>query len=166
MSRAFVKEDASPDEDPPERPVSSHPNYMTPRGVRLLRERETALDAQWAALSGAQEDPERRRRKRVLERDLRYVRARLESALPVNPAAAPKGEVRFGARVVLRRAGAADFAVRIVGEDEAEEGGEFVSWMSPLAQALLGLKPGQSFDDPNAGAGVVVAVEYDPAAAG
>lgn len=166
MSRAFIKEDAAPDEDPPERPVSSHPNYMTPRGVRLLRERETALDAQWAGLSGAQEDPERRRRKRVLERDLRYVRARLESALPVDPAAAPKGEVRFGARAVLRRAGGADFTVRIVGEDEAEEGGEFVSWTSPLAQALLGLKPGQSFDVPGAETGLVVSVAYESSDAG
>ena len=154
MSRAFVKEDGpAPDEDPPERPLSPHPNYVTPRGARLLREREEGLVAELAALSGAQEDPARRRRKRGLERDLRYVRARLETALLVDPASVPRGEVRFGARVLLRRGDGTERVLRVVGEDEAEEGGELVAWTGPFVQALFGLKPGQSLDwDAGAGA--------------
>jgi transcription elongation GreA/GreB family factor len=145
VSRAFVKEDgAAPDEDPPERPVSEQPNYVTPRGARLLQEWEERLAADLAALAGAQEDPARRRRKRELERDLRYVRARLETAIPVDPAFVPKGEVRFGARVLLRRDDGAERVLRIVGEDEAVEGGELAAWTGPFVQALFGLKPGQS----------------------
>jgi transcription elongation GreA/GreB family factor len=147
VSRAFVKEDGpAPDEDPPERPVSERTNYVTPRGARLLQEREARLVAELSGLAGAQEDPARRRRKRELERDLRYVRARLESAVLVDPAAAPRGEVRFGARATLRGDDGAVRVLRIVGEDEAEEGGELVPWTGPFVQALLGLKPGQSLD--------------------
>lgn len=147
MSRAFVKEDGpAPDEDPPERPISPHPNYATPRGARLLREWEERLVAELAGYAGAQDDPARRRRKRELERDLRYARARLETAIVVDPDSVPKGEARFGARVVLRRADGVERVLRIVGEDEAAEGGELAAWTGPFVSALLGLKPGQSLD--------------------
>ncbi|MDE2490685.1 MAG: GreA/GreB family elongation factor [Elusimicrobia bacterium] len=164
MSRAFVKEDAGgPDEDPPERPVSPHPNYVTPRGARLLQQAEERLVAELQDLSGAQADPARRKKKRELERDLRYVRARLETAIPADPAAAPKDEVRFGARVRLRREGGGERTIRIVGEDEAEEGGEFVPWTGPFMQALLGLKAGQvlEWEGPEGPEGwTVVSIEY------
>lgn len=145
MSRAFVKEDAAqPDEDPPERPVSDQPNYVTRRGLGILEDAEEALVGELADLAGAQEDPARRKRKRVLERDLRYVRARLDTAIPVDPA--PKDDVRFGARVELTRADGTKRVMRVVGEDEAEEGGELVSWTGPFVQALFGLKKGVSLD--------------------
>jgi len=147
MSRAFVKEDAGqPDEDPAERPVSAQPNYVTPRGLKLLRDEEERIVRGLEGFDGAQTDPARRRKKRELERDLRYVRARLESALPVDPAGQPKDQVRFGATVALRREDGAEKTVRIVGEDEAEEGGAALSWAAPFAQALFGLKAGQSLD--------------------
>lgn len=162
MSRAFVKEDGpEPDENPPEKPLSPHPNYVTPRGARLLQASEEAIVAELSALAGAQADPARRKRKRELERDLRYVRARLETAVPVPPA--PKDDIRFGARVVLRRGDGAERALVIVGEDEAEEGGELVPWSGPFVQALFGLKAGQALDW-DGGSGperwTVVSVEY------
>lgn len=145
MSRAFVKEDGpEPDENPPEKPLSPHPNYVTPRGARLLQDAEEKISSELSALTGAQDDPARRRRKRELERDLRYVRARLETAIPV--AGAPKDDVRFGARVVLRRGDGTERTLAIVGEDEAEEGGELVPWSGPFVQALFGLKAGQTLD--------------------
>ncbi len=162
MSRAFVKEDASgPDEDPPERPVSDQPNYVTRRGLKALESREERLVAELSSLSGTQDDPARRKRKRVLERDLRYVRARLETAIPVD--AAPKDEVRFGARVSLRRADGAERVLRVVGEDEAEEGGEYAPWTGPFVQALFGLRTGQALDwetESGPERWTVVAVEY------
>ncbi|MDO8756585.1 MAG: GreA/GreB family elongation factor, partial [Elusimicrobiota bacterium] len=140
MSRAFVKEDAQgPDEDPPERPVSPQPNYVTPRGLKLLQEGEETLLAELKSFEGLQEDEARKKRKRELERDLRYVRARLESAIPVDPANQPKDQIRFGASVVLQREDGAQKSVRIVGEDEAEEGGETLSWAAPFSQTLFGL---------------------------
>lgn len=146
MSRAFVKEDGPPpDENPPERPLSPHPNYVTPRGARLLQEAEERLIAELSCLSGAQDEPARRRRKRELERDLRYVRARLETAVLVDPASTPKDQVRFGARVSLRGPSGVR-VLRVVGEDEAEEGGELVPWPAPFVQALFGLRAGATVE--------------------
>lgn len=147
MSRAFTKEDGPelPD-DPSERPLSPHPNYVTPRGARLLEAEEERLIRELAAFEGVQADPARRKKKRLLERDLRYVRARRESAIPVDPTKQPKDEVRFGARVVLKSDAGTERVVRIVGEDEAEQGGELLPWPAPFAQALFGLKPGQAVD--------------------
>lgn len=145
MSRAFVKEDApEPDEIPPERPLSSQPNYVTPRGLKALHEWDERLVKELEGFGGAQEDPAKRKHKRELERDLRYVRARLDSAIPVDPANQPKGQIRFGASVVLAREDGERKAVRIVGEDEAEEGGETLSWAAPFSQTLFGLKAGQT----------------------
>ena len=145
MSRAFVKEDAQgPDEDPPERPVSPQPNYVTPRGLAKLQCSEEALLAELKGFDGAQEDIAKKKRKRELERDLRYVQARLESMIPVDPAAQPKDQIRFGASVVIQREDGVKKSVRIVGEDEAEEGGENLSWAAPFAQTLFGLKAGQT----------------------
>lgn len=145
MSRAFVKEDGpEPDENPPEKPVSPLPNYVTPRGARLLEAAEERIVSELAGYSGAQADSARRKRKRELERDLRYIRARLETAIPVPPA--PKEDIRFGARVALRRDDGTEKTLRIVGEDEAEEGGDFVPWSGPFVQALFGLAAGRSLD--------------------
>ena len=148
MSRAFVKEDAQgPDEDPPEKPVSSKPNYVTPRGLKRLEDEEERLIKELTAYGGAQDDAAKKKRKREFERDLRYVRARLESAIPVDPANQPKGQIRFGATVILRRDDGSQRALRIVGEDESEEeGGIALNWAAPFPQALYGLKVGQTLE--------------------
>ena len=142
-----MKEDApEPDENPPEKPVSPHPNYMTPCGARLLQDEEARISAELGKLAGVQDDAVRRRRKRELERDLRYVRARLETAIPVGPTNLLQDEILFGARVILKRADGETRTLRIVGEDEAEQGGELVPWSGPFVQALFGLRPGQALD--------------------
>src|SRR5690348_4866406 len=105
MSRAFTKEDDAGDELP-ERPVSQGPNYVTPRGLERLRETVRALVAKRAE-PGAD-------LKRV-DRDLRYLEARIDSAIVV-----PRGggdEARFGARVALRDAAGKIRTFQIVGED-------------------------------------------------
>jgi transcription elongation GreA/GreB family factor len=164
VSRAFVKEDApEPDENPPEKPLSPHPNYVTPRGAQLLQNEEARLSAELGTLTGTQDDSAKRRRKRELERDLRYVRARLETAIPVDPTNLPKDEIRFGARVVLKRDDGETRNFHIVGEDEAEQGGELVPWSGPFVQALFGLKAGATLAwDADAGSErwTVVSVEY------
>ena len=159
MSRAFVKEDGpEPDENPPEKPVSSLPNYVTSRGAKLLEASEEKIATELAGYSGAQPDPARRKRKRELERDLRYVRARLETAIPVPTT--PKDDIRFGARVILRREDGTERIIHIVGEDEAEEGGDFAPWSGPFVQALFGFKTGQTLDWNDAERWTVVSVRY------
>jgi transcription elongation factor GreB len=164
VSRAFVKEDGpEPDENPPEKPLSPHPNYVTPHGAQLLQDEEARLSAELGTLAGTQDDSAKRRRKRELERDLRYVRARLETAIPVDPTNLPKDEIRFGARVVVKREDDETRTLHIVGEDEAEQGGELVPWSGPFVLALFGLKAGEALDWTGGAVTerwIVVSVEY------
>ena len=131
MSRAFVSEAAEEARAAalPERPVSPHANFVTPRGLALI---EAELAALQSAL-GTADDGTRPR----LSRDLRYWRARRTSAQLVEPRQVAPDEVVFGAMVAIQR-GAAASRFRIVGEDEADPTRALLSWTSPLATALLG----------------------------
>jgi transcription elongation GreA/GreB family factor len=139
MSRAFTRES---DDDPgrlPERPVSSHPNLVTPNGLAALEAQVRALESERAAARASGDSAQRARS----ERDLRYFTQRLATARVVAPAAAPD-RVRFGVQVTLRRERGAEQAFRLVGEDEADAARGLVSWVSPFGQALLGHEPGDT----------------------
>jgi transcription elongation factor GreB len=145
MSRAFVKEEneALTDEALPERPVSAEPNYVTPAGLGRLRAKVDELHAEHVRLKQAAEDFDRPKLSQI-ERDLRYFQAKLDSAIPVNVAAQPYDEVRFGASVQAEDEGGATHSFTIVGEDEADVARGKVSWQSPLARALIGAKVGDT----------------------
>ena len=145
MSRAFVKEEneALTDEALPERPVSSQPNYVTPAGLEQLRAKVDTLHAEQVRLKRAAEDFDRPRLSQV-ERDLRYFQAKLESAIPVNIAAQPRDEIRFGASVQTEDENGDLHTFTLVGEDEADVAHGKVSWQSPLAVALMGAKVGDT----------------------
>jgi transcription elongation GreA/GreB family factor len=138
MSRAFTRESDDP-APPPERPISSHPNLVTARGLAAIEAQIRALEGERQAARAAA-DAELRGR---VERDLRYWTARRASARVVPKVEAPD-RVRFGVQVTLRGAGAADQTFRLVGEDEADASHGLLSWVSPLAQALLGRAVGDS----------------------
>ena len=134
MSRAFVKEDDSAPPPPPlERPVSSAPNLVTPRGARLIDEEVENIEA---AL-GAEPNEEKAA---ALRRDLNYWLARRASAQLIEPNSEP-GAVGFGARVRILREGE-ESEVWIVGEDEADPDSGLIAWTSPLARALEEGEPG------------------------
>src|SRR6267142_6768754 len=145
MSRAFVKEDteALTGEELPERPVSSGPNYVTQAGIEGLRAKVDQLHAEHAQLKHAAEDFDRPRLTQI-ERDLRYFQAKLESAIPVDLAAQPRDEVRFGASVKTEDETGASHTFTIVGQDEADVVHGKVSWQSPLAKALMGAVVGDT----------------------
>lgn len=139
MSRAFTRES---DDDPgtlPERPVSSHPNLVTPGGLAALEARVRGLESELAAARAGGDSAQRAR----VERDLRYFTQRLATARVVPPAAAPD-RVRFGVQVTLRAESGAEQSFRLVGEDEADAARGLLSWVSPLGQALLGHEPGDT----------------------
>lgn len=145
MSRAFVKE---PDgdqviDDLPDLPVSPHPNYVTPSGLADLRERQQRLAGERRSLAEDQA-PGTRLRLRQVERDLRYLGARIEGAIPIDPAARPAGEVGFGAVVTVEDEAGETRSFAIVGEDEADPRNGKVSWISPLARALDGARAGDA----------------------
>ncbi|MFA6093777.1 MAG: GreA/GreB family elongation factor [Elusimicrobiota bacterium] len=131
MSRAFIKEDAGSD-DLPERVPPSGPNYVTPEGLSSLRGKVHALESRGSAIS-----------KEELH-ELRYWRLRLGGAVLVDNSQKPPQDIRFGALVEASDADGRTRRLRIVGQDEAEENGEKISWDSVQARAMLGLRPGDA----------------------
>lgn len=131
MSGAFTKEgDAG--EDLPERPVPPGPNYVTPRGLEMLKASARALVAR---RERAQEEE-----RKPIDRDLRYLEARIHGATVVPPGTGP--EIRFGARVTLEDQTGQRKTFQIVGEDEARADPATMAWSAPLVHAMLGAKVG------------------------
>ena len=150
MSRGFVKEDdlEHAGTDVPERQLSQHPNYVTVNGYAQLEKQAAELEKQCKLLSAKKEDAAAIAQLAVINRDLRYVAARLENAQVVKIMAskpdATAEQVLFGATVTVEDEGGANHTYEIVGEDEADIKANKVSWVSPLAKALIGHKVGES----------------------
>ena len=143
MNRAFVKDpdDAGRPEVLPDRPQSPHTNYVTPSGLRQLQLLKAELAARQGRLLGEGKlaDPQELA---VIQRDLRYVEERLNRAILVDPAGRPTDRVLFGATVEVCDAAGATATYTIVGEDEADPASGKISWVSPLAEALLDAEVG------------------------
>ncbi len=137
MSRAFVKETDHEDDGLPERVISSHPNFVTASGLKQLEDRVRELEQQ-RSLARAESDVGQLAR---LARELRYFQARRDSARLVKPESSPTA-VRFGVLVHLERSDATVVIYRVVGEDESNPAQGLLSYVSPLAQQLLGLSIG------------------------
>ena len=138
MNRAFVKESAQDAETLPERAISPHANLVTARGLALLEGRVRELETERSAARAANDAAALAR----IARDLRYFQTRRDSAKVVTPAAHPE-QVRFGVRAVLRLPGGAERAFQLVGEDEADPKAGTISFVSPLAKALMGKGVGE-----------------------
>lgn len=144
MSRAFVKEadgDAVQD-DTPDIPISRHPNYVTPAGLAALEQERDTLLEQRASLKGADDPVSVKLTLFQVERRLRYVLARIDSAILKRPDPSKADTVEFGASVTVADEDDADHVFQIVGEDEADIKTGKVSYVSPLAKALLGSEVG------------------------
>jgi transcription elongation factor GreB len=149
MSRGFVKEDdlEHAGTDVPERPISAHPNYVTANGYAQLQAQATSLEQTILKLQAKKEDPQAQQQLIIANRDLRYVAARLDSALLTKPDAASSEtpeNIVFGATVTVEDENGDAHTYHIVGEDEADIKTNKVSWTSPLASALIGQKVGDS----------------------
>lgn len=140
MSRAFVKEGTGELEPLPDLPVSPHPNYVTPRGLATLKARLLARQGDLAALKARAERLDRLP-EAAAERDIRYLEARLRTAILVEPVAQSAAEVQFGTRIVVTMEGV-ERAFEIVGEDEADADLGRIAPHSPLARALIGAEVG------------------------
>lgn len=136
MSRAFVKEMDEQAENPPERPQSPHTNYVTPQGFAALEAQVRELSAQRDALAG-REDLDSQQQIKNVERDLHYYAERVKRAVLVRPETQPHDKVHFGAAVEVKDEAGERSRFVIVGEDEADAAQGKISWVSPLARALL-----------------------------
>jgi transcription elongation factor GreB len=146
MSRGFVKEDdlERAGTDLPERPVSPHANYVTPAGLQQLQLTAKALESERVEYTRRKEDTNAQQKLAEIDRDLRYFVARLESVQLVTPEQQPQHTVLFGAKVTVADEDGEQQQFQIVGEDEADIAQHKVSYVSPLAKALLGRKVGDS----------------------
>lgn len=145
MSRGFVKEDdlEHAGTDVPERQLSTQPNYVTVNGYALLQAASQQLDLARRALEANKDAPSSLEKLAVINRDLRYISSRLESAIVTKPEKNAQ-QVLFGATVIVEDDEGVQHTYEIVGEDEADIKADKVSWTSPLAKALIGHKVGEN----------------------
>jgi transcription elongation factor GreB len=147
MSRGFVKEDdlEHAGTDVPERQISAHPNYVTTNGYVQLQQKAQALEKEIKLLSAKKDDSDTQQKLAVLNRDLRYIAARMESAQVVATQSDMISEqVLFGSMVTVEDENGDSHTYEIVGEDEADIKTNKIGWTSPLAKALIGQKVGES----------------------
>ena len=162
LSKAFTREtDAAPDEDDDDPSLPPLPagtrNYMTPAGwARLRDELRTLLDVErpkvvetvsWAAKNGDRSENGDylygKKRLREIDRRIRFLTRRLDIAEVVDPAVHHGSEqVYFGATVTYANARGDERTVTIKGIDEADSLAGEVSWVSPVARALLKAREG------------------------
>lgn len=164
MSKAYVKDadaaDLDGDDDValPPLPAGSR-NYVTPRGyarlkgelVQLLNvERpEVVRTVAWAASNGDRSENGDyiygKKRLREIDRRIRFLTKRLDAAEVVDPAARePTDQIYFGATVRYSTSSGREQTIAIVGIDEVEPLRGHVSWVSPVARALLKAREGDT----------------------
>ena len=143
MSVAFTKETdyEAQAADLPDRPISAAPNLVTPEGLAQLdAELEAAQAAYRAAQAAGDVETDRTAMARAT-RDLRYWSSRRATAQLTEPDRST-GKVVFGGQVSFVRDDGREQTFRIVGEDEADPAEGRVSYVSPLARAVMGKEVG------------------------
>jgi len=165
MSKAFTKEvDGGGDDDAPETGPSlptGAKNYMTPPGFQRMQDELRQLSrverpkvvetVAWAAGNGDRSENGDyiygKQRLREIDRRIRYLTKRLEIAQVVDPAQQKnRDQVFFGARVCYVNAKGVENTITIVGVDEADSSAGQVSWVSPIARALLKAREGDTVE--------------------
>jgi len=163
MNKAFVKESDRDDDEDLEPQASALPagtkNYMTVQGYRRLRaelmqlmnkERPDVVQiVSWAASNGDRSENGDylygKKRLREIDRRIRFLTKRLEIAEVVDPGLQPnRDQVFFGATVLYSDSQGEEFRVTIVGVDEAEPLQGRISWISPVARALIKAREGDT----------------------
>ena len=171
MSKAFTKEPddearASDDEEDrvadeaADAPIPRVRNYITPSGLQRLKDEHRFLLSRerpavtqvvaWAASNGDRSENADyqygKRRLREIDRRIRFLTKRIDAAEVVDPEASRSGRalkhVFFGATVRYANAAGTERVVSIVGADEVDLNRNYISWLSPLARALMKFGPG------------------------
>jgi transcription elongation factor GreB len=162
MSKAFTRENDQVDEDQdagaPPIPAGLK-NYITPAGFKRLKEEalhlldkerpELVKVIQWAASNGDRSENADyiygKRRLREIDRRIRFLTKRLDAAVVVDPAEREEtDQVFFGATVTVLSNDGAEKTYSIIGIDEADVSRGRISWISPLAKALIKTREGDT----------------------
>jgi transcription elongation GreA/GreB family factor len=139
MSVAFTKESDAEAvaADLPDRPIPAHANLVTPKGLAQIEAELAAVRAAYAAAQAGDAISADRTAMARATRDLRYWSARRASAQLIEGRPAG-GTIAFGSTVTLEREDGRIQTYAIVGDDEADPAGGSVSYVSPLARAVIG----------------------------
>jgi transcription elongation factor GreB len=164
MNKAFTKETDGGNEDDFEEPnplPADVKNYMTPYGYKVLQdemqqllrvERPKVVEVvSWAAGNGDRSENGDyiygKKRLREIDKRVRYISKRLRSAEVVNPEQQQGlAKVFFGATVTYAGADDKAHTVKLVGVDEANVAEGKISWISPMAKALMKSEAGDSVE--------------------
>ena len=156
MNKSFTRK---PSEKPPVEGAGVK-NYITPGGLQRLRDEHRFLLSRerpavtkvvaWAASNGDRSENAdyqyNKRRLRQIDRRIRYLTKRIDAAEVVDPEARRAGrtatQIFFGATVRYANAAGAERVVSVVGVDEVDLNRSHISWLSPLARALMRSGPG------------------------
>ncbi len=181
MSKAFTREQDADDDDalPAERQLpKSSKNYLTPAGWQRMkdelyhlvhRERPEIVNiVSWAASNGDRSENGDylygKKRMREIDRRIRFLTKRLDIAEVVDPARQQSADqVFFGATVTIFDEQQLEQTYQIVGVDETDFARGRISWVSPLARALLKAREGDTvrFQSPAGWREIeVLAIEY------
>ncbi|WP_303783251.1 transcription elongation factor GreB [Azovibrio restrictus] len=163
MSKAFMREDAGDDDEDDLSPALKLPpgskNYITPAGyARLVAEQEELIKRErprivevvaWAASNGDRSENGDylygKKRLREIDRRIRFLSKRIDNAQVVDPTLqGDNDQIFFGATVTLCWDGSETQTYSIVGIDEADAARGRISWISPLARALIKSREGDS----------------------
>jgi transcription elongation factor GreB len=164
MSKAFTREnDDAPDDDGDGEEANPIPegskNYLTPHGWKRMRDEVAWLVkterpnvtsvVSWAAKLGDRSENADyqygKKRLREIDRRIRYLTKRLEAAEVVDPSTREEtDQVFFGATVTYATRSGEALTIRIVGLDETDPARHYVSWISPVARALIKAREGES----------------------
>lgn len=149
MSKAFTREsDDAPEAPLRPRRLSPLPpgtkNYLTASGARRMRdELDAVLLPGRDKLAGRTDGDDTKTRLDAIHDRIEQIEQALASAVVVEPPAPPHDQVRFGATVAVRHRNNEESSYRIVGVDEVDIDRDWISWLSPIAKALLNTRPGQ-----------------------
>jgi len=144
LSVAFTKEDSAEtasETQLPDRPISSHPNLVTDKGLEALERQLEEAHELFDAAQRIEDVNERRRQSAIPARELRYFTERVRTAQVV-PNPPSSDTIAFGCTVTFSRNDGRTQKFRIVGEDEADPKAGSISFVSPVARLLMGKRVG------------------------
>ena len=159
MSKAFVRESEDDDEEPVAAPAPAPArNYISPAGYGRLRaelkqlvglERpEVVRTVSWAAKNGDRSENGDylygKKRLREIDRRVRFLIKRLEAAEVVDSAGRDSDQIFFGATVAMKTRSGEKRTITIAGVDETDSAKGRVSWISPVARALIKAREGDT----------------------
>jgi transcription elongation factor GreB len=146
MSKAFTRDENEGPEIPDLPPTVSSlapgaKNYITPQGAqKLLDELQRLVEVTRPELVDARDDPDAKRQLARLDQRISQLEESLHAAQIVEAPSGSADVVRFGAYVTVCESDGNETCYRIVGVDETDLDNNWVSWMSPIAKALLNRK--------------------------